>query len=39
MFNHVPIKYKHKCHSCQTAGNSKFTLFKMVYFFNAQVFI
>jgi hypothetical protein len=24
-----------KCHSCQTAGNSNFTLFQMVYFFNA----
>jgi hypothetical protein len=22
-----------KCHSCQTAGNSNFTLFRMVYFF------
>jgi hypothetical protein len=31
-----------KCHSCQTAGNSNFTLFPIVYFFNAysaQVFI
>jgi hypothetical protein len=35
-FSHVPINIKHKqtsCHSSQTAGNSNFTLFQMVYFF------
>jgi hypothetical protein len=37
--NYVPIKHK-KCR--QTAGNSNFALFQIVYFFNAyaaQVFI
>jgi hypothetical protein len=39
MFNYVPIKRNvNKCHSCQTAGNSNFTLSKRFNFFLIKIF-